>query len=205
MNTRENRKRIIAFDVRSRSFAFSVFEGPNDLLDFGLRSFRKGANAVLVPAREKLATLFDEFSPSAVVHNDSPSRKSKWKLRIGDALLQESQKRRIPVRHITRGMVKKAFQEHDGNKHEIATVLAQRFAVLATKLPRKRKCWQSEDYRMSIFDATALGVAYLTTQSAKTAHGARRGPAAETILKMNPMRNCKSIAAQDIGIFPPRA
>ena len=31
---------------------------------------------------------------------------------------------------------------------------------LAAKLPPKRKIWQSEDYRMSIFDAAAVGVAY---------------------------------------------
>jgi hypothetical protein len=36
----------------------------------------------------------------------------------------------------------------------------QRLSVLAAKLPPKRKCWESEDYRMSIFDAVALGVAY---------------------------------------------
>jgi len=27
-------------------------------------------------------------------------------------------------------------------------------------MPPKRKCWQSEDYRMGIFDAAAVGVAY---------------------------------------------
>jgi predicted metal-dependent hydrolase len=160
MRAPQGGKRVLAFDVRSRSFAFALLEGQQELLDFGVRSFRKGSNAVQVPPREKLAALLHEFNPSLVIHNDSVSRKSKWKLKIGDALLQESQKRRIPIRHITRSMVKRTFERHSENKHEIATVLAQRYPALESKLPSKRKCWQSEDYRMSIFDATALGFAY---------------------------------------------
>lgn len=160
MSTSQGSKRVLAFDVRSRSFAFARFHGQQQLFDFGVRSFRKGSNAVQLPPREKLAALLDEFNPSLVIHNDSRSRKSKWKLKIGDALLQESQKRRIPVRHITRSMVKKAFQHHNENKHEIATVLAEQYTALESKLPSKRKCWQSEDYRMSIFDAVAVGVAH---------------------------------------------
>jgi len=48
------------------------------------------------------------------------------------------------------------------NKYEIACAVAERLPELASKLPPKRKIWQSEDYRMSIFDATAVGVAYFT-------------------------------------------
>jgi predicted metal-dependent hydrolase len=162
MSTPQGGKRVLAFDVRSRSFAFALLEGQQELLDFGVRSFRKGSNAVQVPPREKLAALIDEFNPSLVIHNDSASRKSKWKLKISEALLQESQKRRISVRHITRSVVKKTFEGHSENKHEIATVLARRYPALESKLPPKRKCWQSEDYRMSIFDAAALSVTYFT-------------------------------------------
>jgi hypothetical protein len=148
--------------VRSRSFAFVVLEGPNQLLDFGVRSFRRGSNAVQVPPRERLAALFDEFNPGAAIRKESPSRGGKLRLKIGDAPLQESQQRGIPVRYVTRRVVKQTFQEHDQNKHEIATVLAQRFPALEPKLPSKRKCWQSEDYRMSVFDAAVVGVAYFT-------------------------------------------
>jgi hypothetical protein len=160
MSALANRKRVIAFDVRSRSFAFAIFEGPNELVDFGVRSFRRGANAVQVPPREKLAALFDEFNSMVAVRRDSLPRESKWKLRIDDALLQESREHRIPIRYVTRRAVKKVFLGHNGNKHAIATALAQRFPAFAAKLPPKRKCWQSEDYRMSVFDAAALGVGY---------------------------------------------
>jgi hypothetical protein len=38
----------------------------------------------------------------------------------------------------------------------------RQFPVLASMLPPKRKIWQTECYRMSMFDAAALGVAYFS-------------------------------------------
>jgi hypothetical protein len=46
------------------------------------------------------------------------------------------------------------------NKYHIARAVAKRFPDLAAKLPRKRKIWEKEHYRMRIFDAAAVGVAY---------------------------------------------
>jgi hypothetical protein len=48
------------------------------------------------------------------------------------------------------------------NKHTIAAVLAERLPELAPKLPTVHKIWMSENYRMSVFDAAALGVAYFS-------------------------------------------
>ena len=56
----------------------------------------------------------------------------------------------------------RAFVGFESNKYEVASVLAKQFPALASRLPPKRKIWQSEDYRMGIFDAAAVGVAYFT-------------------------------------------
>src|SRR6266446_4884051 len=98
----DNQKRVIALDVRSRSFGFAIFEGPNELLDYGVRSFRTGVNTVRVPPREKLATLFDDFKVNAVVHRGSVSDTSRRKSRIGDSLRREAFVHRIPVKSVTR-------------------------------------------------------------------------------------------------------
>jgi hypothetical protein len=152
-------RRVMALDVRRRTFAFAVFEGPNNLLDFGARSFRTGANKVRVSPREKLAALFDDFDPSAVVIRAREADARNWKSTIGQALRRESIERRVPIRFVTRPTIIKAFSGND-RKYAIAVTLAERFPALGAKLPPKRKCWQSEDYRMSIFDAAALGVSY---------------------------------------------
>jgi hypothetical protein len=54
------------------------------------------------------------------------------------------------------------------NKYEVASALARQFPDLALRLPPKRKCWQSEHYRMGIFDAAAVGVAYFVQSKRHT-------------------------------------
>jgi hypothetical protein len=61
--------------------------------------------------------------------------------------------------------VKQAFSESASNKYEIAVAIANRFPELAPRLPRFRKAWMSEDYRMSIFDAVGFGLAFFTTKT----------------------------------------
>jgi hypothetical protein len=48
-----------------------------------------------------------------------------------------------------------------GTRYEIAQVVAEMFPELAWKLPPKRRAWQHEAARMSIFDAAAVVVAHL--------------------------------------------
>ena len=73
----------------------------------------------------------------------------------------------------------KLYKKHSGElnaltmksertKYEIACAVAERLPELATRLAPTRKIWQSEDYRMSIFDAATLGVAYFARS--KRAH-----------------------------------
>jgi len=62
----------------------------------------------------------------------------------------------------------KAFAGTEKNKNEVASALAQQFSILMSKLPRRHKCWQTEDYRMSIFDAAAAGVAYFAGRRSLT-------------------------------------
>jgi hypothetical protein len=48
-----------------------------------------------------------------------------------------------------------------GTKHQMAELMAKQFPdELASRLPPKRKLWKSEDGRMDIFDAVALGAAF---------------------------------------------
>jgi len=58
-----------------------------------------------------------------------------------------------------------------GTKYGIATALVRAFPELLVRLPPKRKPWQTEDSRMSIFDAVALGLTYFCSlRRARTAH-----------------------------------
>ncbi len=163
-----NEKRILAIDLRSRSFGFVVLEGPTRLLDWGVKSFRQGVNAPTIPASEKLAALMEDSSPSTIVLRKRDSE-TKKRAEMHNAIVREATKRRIPIRSLSRNGVKNAFPDCNRNKYTVAIVLAKQLPELAPKLPPKRKIWKSEDYRMSMFDAAALGVAYFSR--CKPSHG----------------------------------
>src|SRR5258708_29913695 len=162
MNDQRNEKRVLALDVHPRSFGFVVFEGPNRMLDWGVRSFRTGVNAVKIPAATKVLALLDEFRPSGVVVRERLARKTAKQTKMLATIESKAKSRRIPVRYLSRRDVNRAFVGFESNKYEVASALAQQFPALASRLPPRRKCWQSEDYCMGIFDAAALGVAYFT-------------------------------------------
>ena len=162
MTDQSNVKRVLALDVHPRSFGFVVFEGPNQILDWGVRSFRSGVNAVKIPAATKFLALLDEFRPSAVLIGERITSRTTKQTKMLASIKRQARSRRIPVRCISRRDVNRAFVGFESNKYEVASALARQFPDLALRLPPKRKCWQSEDYRMGIFDAAALGVAYFT-------------------------------------------
>ena len=150
-------QRILCLDIRPRSFAFVAFEGPKSVLDWGARSFRRGVNAVRVPLGLKIARLLDEYAPCALVLERPRTSKH---LRIVAAIRKQAKTQKIPIRLLSAKTIDAAFSGSNDNKDQIASVLAARFPDLLSVLPPKRRAWQSEDYRMSIFDAAALGTAY---------------------------------------------
>jgi len=160
MTDQRNEKRVLALNVHPRSFGFVVFEGPNRILDWGVRSFRTGSNAVKIPAATKFLALLDEFRPSAVIIGERLTRRTAKQTRMLATIERQARSRRIPVKCISRRDVNRAFIGFESNKYEVASALARQFPDLAVRLPPKRKCWQSENYQMGIFDAAALGVAY---------------------------------------------
>jgi Holliday junction resolvasome RuvABC endonuclease subunit len=78
-----------------------------------------------------------------------------------EAISKLAAKRKLTVRMYSRAKVKQAFSKSDtSNKQEIALNIVNRFPELAPRLPRFRKPWTSEDYRISIFDAVALALTF---------------------------------------------
>ncbi|MBZ5722933.1 MAG: hypothetical protein LAO03_21540 [Acidobacteriia bacterium] len=68
--------------------------------------------------------------------------------------------RRISMRCLSRRGIRKAFSNEGRiTKYAIASMLIEHFPFLASRLPRKRRIWESEDYRMSMFAAVALVLA----------------------------------------------
>lgn len=161
-------ERIIAVDLRGGSFAFAAFEGSDRLLDWGVRSFRRGVNAVKVPAGKKFAALLDYLSPDAVVIRVRTGDRDARRRKMRGIILRESAKRGIPARMFSRLAVKDAFDGANRTKYAIAAALAERLPELAPVLPTAHKLWVSEEYILSVFDAAATGIAYFSRRQSSS-------------------------------------
>jgi Holliday junction resolvasome RuvABC endonuclease subunit len=156
---------VLAIDPSTRGFGFAILEGPNRLIDWGVKETkidkqRKSLNLI--------EDLIERYQPSVIVVEDyagKGSRRCRRIERLINDISKLASKRKIRVRSFSRIKVKQAFSECGAsNKQEIATAIASRFPELAPRLPRFRKPWMSEDYRMSIFDAVALALAFFILQ-----------------------------------------
>ena len=155
-------ERVIALDLHPLSFGYAMFEGPDELLDWGIKSFRHGVNAVKVPLNVKLALLLDQYGPDIVVVKEPRTSTLRKMVRV---ITNLAQCRRIPVRRVSGVWVQSAFPDQSHNKYQIATAVAKRYPELSPRLEPRRKLWQAEKYSMSIFDAAAIGTAHFMREA----------------------------------------
>src|SRR5712692_5379072 len=104
MNTL-NRKRVLALDLHPLCFGFVVAESPDQLLDWGVRSFRHGANAVKVPMSKRLASLIDDYRPNTLLVRTPRARTSQGTKMIAKVAAA----RRLPVRTVSLDVIREAF------------------------------------------------------------------------------------------------
>jgi hypothetical protein len=153
-------KRILALDVHPLSFGFVVLEGHDRLLDWGVRSFRHGVNAVKIPMSRKLAWLLDEYKPGVLLVKE-PTNGASRRMKMIATLATANH---IQVRTVSGESIKRALPQPTENKHQIAQAVAGRFPLLSSYVPPKRKPWKGEHYRTSVFEAAALGLTYFATR-----------------------------------------
>ncbi len=152
-------KRILAIDPTHRGFGYVVLEGPQLLVDWGIRDVRSKKNA---RSTEAVAGLLELYQPEVLIVEDSTARGSRRRERVRQLILELGELARghkVQVRRISRLKVKQTFASQGAtNKHQIARAIAVQFPELTSRLPPERKPWMSEDTRMAIFDAMAMAI-----------------------------------------------
>ncbi|HLX69589.1 MAG TPA: hypothetical protein VKV04_08175 [Verrucomicrobiae bacterium] len=114
----------------------------------------------------KLEKLLNFYRPGALVLQDVEAKGSRRAPRIktlNRKIKTAAEKRKIEVKLISGEQMRSLLLGNPkGTKYEMAEMLATQFPdELASRLPPKRKTWESEDGRMDVFDAMALALAYL--------------------------------------------
>ncbi len=141
--------RVLAIDPSTRGFGFAALEGSDRLIDWGVKETRNDKNR---RSLKLIPELIEQYEPSVLVvedHAGKDSRRCRRVTQLIDNISEIAQKRGVKVKRISRAEVKQVFSEVCAQtKQQIASAIAKRFPELAPRLPRFRKPWMSEDYRM---------------------------------------------------------
>lgn len=156
--------KVLAIDLRHRRFGYAVYEGHRDLLDWGVRVYRSTGEQEIELLGKRLLSLFQLFEPSIVV-----LKRERWDLSKSNELMRSlvetvedlARMRSIQIKLVREADLRETFRPFEcRSREEIAEVLTRIFPPLAVSLPPKRRRWESEHPRMTVFDAIALGLSY---------------------------------------------
>jgi hypothetical protein len=156
---KETARRVLAIDPFSRGVGFAVLEGPDCLIDWGIRATGRADNARSIRVIEKLV---DRFRPDMLALENWDSDGARRCGRVQELLdrIAATEGRRVLVRLITRREIRAIGPlPQTSTKRGRACFLAERFLELQPFLPPIRKPWMPEDDRMAIFDAASFAVA----------------------------------------------
>jgi Holliday junction resolvasome RuvABC endonuclease subunit len=166
--------RVLAIDPCSRGFGFAVLEGSDRLIDWGVKETRTDKNKA---ALKLIGHLIERYEPHTIVlenHAATGSRRSGRVKQLIEQISHAAFNRQIKIKTVSRLKVKEVFGACGArNKYDIAVAIANRFPELAPRLPRFRKPWMSEDYRMSIFDAVGLSLTFFTLHNKRRMSSSR--------------------------------
>jgi Holliday junction resolvasome RuvABC endonuclease subunit len=163
------KERILAIDPATRGLGYAVIEDESfQLLDWGIKTCSSTKRALCL---KKAKELIEKYGPDAVVlenYKGDGSRRCRRVQSLIEKIRDLAEKRKIKVRTFSRNRIRETFSPYPATtKYEIARVISLVYPELEPRLPRYRKIWMSEDYRMNNFDAVALGITYLHSTKRK--------------------------------------
>lgn len=160
--------RVIAFSPASPCVGYAVFEGPGEIVDWGI---------LRVPSKDtrkrlkRIRSLIDWFAPDTIVVENCAGQGSRRGLRVRrqiDAIARLGMGERIPVRSYSRQTIRQCFSRFQARgKDAIARVIAREFPEIESRLPKARRPWTPEDPRMTMFEASSLALTHFYIASAR--------------------------------------
>ena len=137
-----------------------MLEGHKLLVDWGVRSVEGDKNAGSI---EKVKEMIAHYNPQVMVLEDTANKESRRSPRIKaltKLLVVVAEDRSVKVVMFSQKQVRRVLLgDERGTKEALAANIAGQFPEeLGFRLPPKRRAWMSEDSRMDMFDAVALGL-----------------------------------------------
>ena len=150
--------RVLGLSLSSRGFGYAVLEGLDTLADWGVKSISGDKNTGTIA---KVKEQVDDYRPDVVAIEDTVgTHRSARTQSLTRRIVHAIRGRDVTVLLFRREHVRRTFlSEGRRTKHALAERVAEKFPEeLGFRLPPKRRPWMSEDHRMAIFDAVAVGL-----------------------------------------------
>ena len=153
---------VLGVHPSSRGFGWALFEGPLVPFDWGTVEVQANKNA---GSAARFTKLLDRYQPNVIAiesFDDGDTRRSARVRSLCRKLVAMAEARSITVHIYSRGVIGKTVAGNEAaTREEIAQAVAERVAVLHSRLPEPRKPWQSEHPSIALFQAAACALTYL--------------------------------------------
>ena len=141
----------------ARGFGWACFDGPFTLFESGLYTVQKDKNAACL---KKVEGLLERLAPETLVleaFDKGSSLRSSRIRRLSLSVVSLASDRGLELAVFTKADVQAAFAGVGARtRYEIALAIVRHLPALAHRAPKDRKNGDSEDKRLSIFNAAAL-------------------------------------------------
>lgn len=152
-----NQKLTLVMYPNTHGVGFVICEGPDEIIDFGLKKVRSISNSKYL---KKAKWLMEYCRPNLVLlldYKNGSQRISKRQEKVIDSFRDLAKAQLIPIQTYSRSQVKQVFSAFEkATKYEIAMQILGWYPQLKNKEPHKRLPWMAEHYQMGVFDAFAL-------------------------------------------------
>jgi hypothetical protein len=158
---------VLAIYPSTRGIAFVLFEGPLSPVDWGVKEMRgAGKNALCLLA---VGDLLERYELGIVILQDTSSPGTQRSQRIKDlntAITELAASYGFETIAFSRAEIIQTFAKNGAmTKQTIAETVAAHIPAFRRYLPPVRRPWMSEDSRMALFDAAALGLTFFQSPS----------------------------------------
>lgn len=154
---------ILSLYPNALGLGYSCLELPEKtLLDSGVVVVRPFRSKRIL---ERIAKFVEFFKPTIIIVKDwdsNYSRRSRRIAQLTDDIVKYAAEMKVPVYRYSRQQIRDVFEVHGAKtKYEIAQKIIVWFKELASRAPKIRKPWMTEDHNMGVFDALSLIITHL--------------------------------------------
>lgn len=153
---------VLGIHPSSRGFGWALFEGPLVPFDWGTVHIKGVKNS---GALDRFKKLLDKFEPAVLAiesFDDNDSQRSERVRQLCRELVDLAEAGGVRVHVYFRSQIANTFgMAETATRDEIAGAVANRIAVLRSRLPKPRKPWQTEHPSLALFGAAACALTYL--------------------------------------------